>query len=58
MCVFMYCSCSNKSQQLEQCSLTSKVYRMAGNIGAELYVVVGEKKPVSQNLIRQYNFIV
>ena len=33
-------------------------YRTAGNIGVELYLAVGEKKPCRQISIRQYNFII
>ena len=33
-------------------------YRMAGNIGVELYLAVGKRSLCREILIRQYNFIV
>ena len=42
---------------MQGCTQTTG-YRMAGNIGMELYLAVGERSLCRQILIRQYNFIV
>ena len=53
------CSCEQGGNgRYTYLSCISEIYRMAGNIGVELYLAVGEKKPVAPKLIHQYNFIV